>query len=425
MSRITQPIAQVVADGRVTYAEWNTVLRPVAETLPLHASAEARELLALWASDTYTFEPFALKDLALSLRDRGYGVPRNGRGVPSDVQRYIDGNVTEPDVEFDRISTLAGRGDAEAVIAVVDSGTDVSHPGLRDKLWVNPREVAGNRIDDDGNGKVDDVYGWDFAYDDADVMGNRHGSHVTGIATRGTDRLKSMSVVAFDPYVPQTVADALEYAAKNGARVINMSFKVNSAERVGPVLEVIRRYPDVLFVKASGNEGTLIGPPPFSPDRYLQANILPNMVVVAASNEDGTRARFSNYGVPYTDVTMQGYAVFSTVNHDLYGSLSGTSMSSPWVMSVAGKMLAICPALSGPQLKRLLVETSDRRDDWAGLINAGGPVNPTRAMNTAAMIQLMREGSSASAAADRMGLAGEERSRLMALAAEYATGAVA
>ena len=130
------------------------------------------------------------------------------------------------------------KGDPSVVVAVVDWGVDLQHPDLATKLWTNPGEIADNGIDDDGNGCIDDVYGWDFANDDNDPQDDYgHGTHCAGIAAAATDNGVGIAGVGFNSRTMAVkvgdgatgkaaysdIASGIMYAADNGAKVINMS----------------------------------------------------------------------------------------------------------------------------------------------------------------------------------------------------------
>lgn len=231
-------------------------------------------------------------------------------------------------------------GDPDMIIAVIDSGVAFEHPDLIDNAWVNPGEIPGNGIDDDGNGYVDDVRGWDFVNDDdnpsdysRDLSGDGHGTHVAGIiAARGNNgigttgvmwRARIMALQIFDLFETSSFLDAIiqniniiaaiEYATDNGAKIINCSFGGPSPSQFQ--FEAFR-YADehgVLAVAAAGNETA-------DNDRaqtYPAGYSLPNIISVAATDENDDLADYSNYGASSVDVAAPGGnrhpTIFSTV----------------------------------------------------------------------------------------------------------------
>ncbi len=226
-------------------------------------------------------------------------------------------------------------GSPDLVIAVIDSGVAFEHPDLIDNTWINPGEIPGNGIDDDGNGYVDDLYGWDFVNEDAnpsdysrDLSGDGHGTHVAGIiAAHGNNgrgasgvmwRAKIMALQIFDLFETSSFLDAIiqsiniisaiEYAVDNGARIINCSFGGPSPSQFQ---RDAFRYADengVLAVAAAGNETN-------DNDRfqtYPAGYPLPNIISVAATDENDRLAAYSNFGAT-VDVAAPGGSIVSNI----------------------------------------------------------------------------------------------------------------
>jgi subtilisin family serine protease len=419
-----QAIRNVVADGRVTEAEWSTVLRPQADALPRKASAEARQLVDVWASSRFELDGGARRQMADFLQSRGYAVPRErpqGVSATALAKRMMQSNVSEKDTGYEQLVERAGRASHEVNVAVLDNGFDMWHPELGPKGWANPAEVPGNGGDEDGNGKVDDSHGWDFVDGNNDTGhpgGDWHGTHVAGIASQGTDRVNvmPMRVLGPPPYDVRKVAEAVEYAIERGAKVINLSFGFGTAERMAVMRELMARHPQVLFVAAAGNDSRPLEQ--LDPNLELAANRLPNLVVVAASDEQGRPASMTNYGST-AGLAAQGADVMSTIPGAGYSRMSGTSMAAPQVTNLSARMLVLDPALSPTALKRLMTDSSDVRADWQGKVASGGTINMERAARLAALTGLVRGGKTVEAAAAQLGLTGTERQKLVALVNGY------
>ena len=278
--------------------------------------------------------------------------------------------------------------DGDVVIAVVDTGVDVVHPDLVDNLWRNPGEIAGNGIDDDDNGFVDDVFGWNFQKDRPDPTGdpdqdfNRsHGTHVAGIAAARTDNGLGVAGVGFNPRIMAVnVADperdrlirygydGILYAADNGADVINCSWTtVRVLPGGGPVVSPAFRdfenavcaYAEArgsVVLAAAGNEG--------SGDLEPTPAFYPTVLAVAAS---GFRSEslwpLSNWG-PWVDVVAPGASVLSTVSTAIpgiqspYQANSGTSMATPMVAAAAALLRVRHPDWSPLQVRQRLRGTA-------------------------------------------------------------------
>jgi hypothetical protein len=435
LSRITDAIKTITADGKVTTNEWTTSVLPELQGLPKRASEDTHALAEMFASDQFTMEDGARSGLRGALLDFGYDAPSQrptGKSPIEFLDELTKSNVGEADAELNRLAEATGRTKDEVTIAVLNGGFDVSHDVLDGKLWTNEGEVAGDGIDNDGNGFVDDVHGWDFAQRDGNVKGLEHGTHVTGIATGGTDRINSITNRVFDSSLDgNEIAEAIDYAAANGARVMNMSFRVNDATDLKPIVEAMKRHPEVLFVKSAGNDGdnTTNQPKPgdagdlskYDPNLYLARQQLPNLAVISAADADGTIADYSNWGAPFSTHAARGTDVFSSVDGDQYEQMSGTSMAAPTFENAVAKMLLLDDKLTPEQLKGMLADTTDVSPQWKDLTASGGLINSERAMRLAALTGLIRGGAEAEKAADQIGLApGAERDQLLALAAKYA-----
>lgn len=282
------------------------------------------------------------------------------------------------------------------VIAVVDTGVDYNHADLRNNIWSNTREISNNGIDDDGNGFVDDVRGWDFVNNDNNPMDdNRHGTHVAGtIAAQGNNAggvtgvnwsARVMPVKFSNAAGVGTTAaaiNAINYAVRNGAKVINASWggggfsqalfnAINAANNAG-----------VLFVAAAGNNGTNNDVVAAYPANYN----LPNIISVAASDSADVRAGFSNFGPATVDLAAPGVAIRSTVPTAIialgYASLSGTSMAAPHVAGVAGLVLAQNSTLTVAQLKSAILNNVDRLGPLTGVLLTGGRLNAFKAVSS-------------------------------------------
>jgi hypothetical protein len=273
-------------------------------------------------------------------------------------------------------------GSTNVVVAIIDTGVDFFHPDLESNLWWNPGEIAGNGVDDDGNGYVDDLHGYDWVSDDADPMDdNLHGTHVAGIlGAEGNDEngvagvawlVRLMALKAFDERGSGTLDHTLAsvaYAVENGAAILNASWGTTARSRAldDVVAEAVRR--GVVVVAAAGNNGSEA---PFFPAAVPEA-----LAVGATDANDGSPA-FSNYG-RFVDLVAPGEAIQSTAPNALWTLLSGTSMAAPHVSGVAALLLSRMPGLTPEQVGTLLRSSADRlpteRFTGAGRLNAARAV---------------------------------------------------
>jgi len=235
------------------------------------------------------------------------------------------------------------------VVGVIDTGVDYTHQDLAANMWKNPGEIAGNGIDDDGNGYVDDVYGYDFYAGDSNPMDeNGHGTHVSGIIAADQN---GIGVVGINPNGAKIMALrflgpdgsgytsgavlALEYAINNGASLTNNSWGGGGYSQALYDMIAQAMAANQLFVAAAGNDGVNIDATPTYPASYNLDNIL----VVGSSDYYDDKSSFSNYGTATVDILAPGSNIASCYLDDQYVYASGTSMATPYVTGVASLLL--------------------------------------------------------------------------------------
>ena len=246
-------------------------------------------------------------------------------------------------------------GSPDVIVAVIDTGVDYNHLDLRNNIWTNPAEIPDNGKDDDGNGYIDDVYGWDCVGNDNDPMDdNGHGTHVAGIIAAVNNKVGGVGV-AFGCKVMvlkagnssgyfnnSDIAEAVQYAYMNGASVINMSFGgSNISIAVEKALE--NAYNTSVLVAAAGNDGACndLACKKCDKIKVSYPAALPYVIGVMSTNANGTVvSSFSNYDhKPYDSIEYEVYAVGEAVNStwpgNKYAALNGTSMAAPTVAGIA------------------------------------------------------------------------------------------
>lgn len=267
-------------------------------------------------------------------------------------------------------------------VAIIDTGIDYFHPDLEPNTWVNAGEVPGNGVDDDRNGYVDDLHGFDFVSDDGDPTDdNLHGTHVAGIlGAVGNDEngiagvawsVRLMALKAFDEVGSGTLDDTLSaigYALANGARIINASWGTTTRSRAldEVVADAVRG--GVVFVAAAGNNG--------NEARFFPAAV-PEAIAVGATDASDRSPTFSNHGA-FVDLVAPGDAIESTAPNALWTTLSGTSMAAPHVSGLVALMLSVNPAFDPAQVLTILRSTADEvasdRFTGAGRVHAARAV---------------------------------------------------
>lgn len=251
-------------------------------------------------------------------------------------------------------------GSPATVIAIVDGGVDLTHEDLRDKAWRNAGEIADNGVDDDHNGFIDDINGWDFVAGSPAKVSIHHATHVAGIAAAASNnglgiagvdwgaRIMSVRVLGSGGFGGEAnIIEGINYAVAAGADIINLSIAGPASQAL---VEAIANayHAGVVIVAAAGNSGLNTDRLPVYPACADTSGV--NMVLgVGALNTEGEPARFSNYG-GCVDIIAPGEDIFSTKVGDRYGRMTGTSMSAPFVSGVAGLYLALHPDASPAQV---------------------------------------------------------------------------
>lgn len=296
-------------------------------------------------------------------------------------------------MKYDQIpKNIDGKG---VVVAVLDSGVDYKHPALINHMWKNTKEIPANNIDDDNNGLVDDYDGYDFADKDADPMDDySHGTHCAGIIASDANAAKTARGVAPGVKIMalriignantgflSDAADAIKYAADNGAKVMSNSWRIYKSwsnyfdQKGSEVLFAAIMYADskgVVFVNAAGNETTDID---ISNDPIYPSGMegLPNLFVVAATESGDKMASYSNWGKTHVHVSAPGSDILSTTPNNTWTDMSGTSMATPLVAGVVA--LGIQKGYSSHDAMANLVSTSDSATGFNNKVISGGIIN--------------------------------------------------
>lgn len=270
-------------------------------------------------------------------------------------------------------SHYSGASSSRPIVAVIDSGVDINHPVFvnTNSIWVNPGEVASNGVDDDGNGFVDDIHGWNFVSNNNNVYDDdRHGTHVAGIILNVDQdicnestgdpntglvdaRIQIMALKFLDANGSGTTSDAIEaiyYAVNNGAVVLNNSWGGTSRSEALHSAIAYSYEAGVAFVAAAGNNGSNNDSSPLYPASYE----VPNIISVAATNSLDNLASFSNYGLLSVDLGSPGASIYSSVPGTRCSVMSGTSMAAPMVSGTAIQMEVENSVLRGYQIKNIL-----------------------------------------------------------------------
>ena len=277
----------------------------------------------------------------------------------------------------------------EVIVAICDDGVDWHHEDLAAMIWMNPNETA-NGLDDDGNGLIDDIRGWDFADGDNDPFepGWEHGTHVAGLAAAINDNGVGVSgagrntkVMALRHYSGQgtwmtDLANAIDYAWNNGASVINVSYNIDGFTQV--LVDAIKRAGanDVVYCNSAGNNGQQ------NPPRQVIRTMADNSIFVVSTNMTDDKSGFSNWG-DLCEIGSPGEDVLSTLPGDNYGLNSGTSMATPLFAGCVAVLRAMDPSLTAREALDAMIESADDVTQLEAFIANGARVNLNNAVSGA------------------------------------------
>lgn len=283
-------------------------------------------------------------------------------------------------------------GDPNFVVAIIDTGVQLNHPDLSVNIWVNPGEIAGNGRDDDGNGYIDDVNGWDWYSNDNNPSDeNNHGTHTGGtvgaVGNNSTGvvgvnwRCKLAALRFLGPSGSGSTAgavSAVQYCQGKSIKISNNSWggtaysqalydAINAAKAVGHLL-----------VAAAGNSAVNIDTTPFYPAAYN----LDNIIAVAATDNDDRLASFSNWGPTRVHLGAPGVTIRSTIRNSSYSYMNGTSMACPHVAGVTALVYARQPSWTYQQVRQRILQTVRPLSSLSGRVSTGGMVNAQQALGS-------------------------------------------
>ncbi len=291
-----------------------------------------------------------------------------------------NGGVAGADIDAE-LAWNYNTGTGKTIVAVLDSGIDYNHPDLAANMWKNPGEIPGNGVDDDKNGYVDDVYGSDFdgSSDPMDTGG--HGTHVAGIIGAVGNNGIGVSGVAWKTQLMAlksgtygSIIEGIDYAVKNNAKVVNMSFVITAA--IGDPFNVAIQNAGksgVIFTCSAGNSSLNNDAIDHFPSDFPEVNV----IAVAATTNRDTLASFSNYGLTSVDLGAPGEGIWSTVPVAMgsYDSYDGTSMAAPQVAGALVVLMDQSPGLTVQEYVDKLLKNVDPLPALAGKTVTGGRLN--------------------------------------------------
>ncbi|TMP76028.1 S8 family serine peptidase [Pseudoalteromonas sp. S1608] len=304
------------------------------------------------------------------------------------------GGTVDADIDAPEAWSIS-TGSRDVVVGVIDTGVDYSHPDLAANAWVNSGEIAGDGIDNDGNGYIDDVHGINAITDAGDPMDDEgHGTHVSG--TIGASGNNGVGIVGVNHDVSIVgckflAADGtgstsgaikcIDYMVglKNSGvnlRVLNNSWGGGGYSQALADAITASEQADILFVAAAGNDAVDNDVNPHYPSNYENDNVLS----IASTDSRDNMSGFSQWGLTSVDMGAPGSAILSTIPGGGYASYSGTSMATPHVAGAAALVLSVNPDLTTLELKELLMSSGDANAALNGKTVAGTRLNVNQAL---------------------------------------------
>jgi subtilisin family serine protease len=372
----------------------------------------------LSADPNWWVKPSIANDPYYSLGSRLWGLYSDDSGSPTGPS-----GTTNPFGSAAEVAWRAGhRGSGTVVIGLIDEGLQVNHPDLAANVWVNSNEIAGDGIDNDSNGYIDDINGFDFFNNDGTVYdgtGDDHGTHVAGtiggvgnngIGVAGVAwNVKMISAKFLGPsggYTSDAVR-ALDYltALKNsGVNIVATNNSWGGGGYSSALHAAIIRSANagILFVAAAGNAGANNDGAAYYPANYSTlvpasgqpASTYESVISVAAIAPNGALASFSNYGATQVDIGAPGVEINSTLPGNTYGAYNGTSMATPHVAGGAALLAASNPNWTAKNIRDALLTSAKPTPSLSGRTATGGRLDLAAAFNLAQPITLSISGSS-------------------------------
>lgn len=355
------------------YADYQWALRNDGQVQKLERNLDIKTVEPIIHTDENGIDTLSLPPLG----------PSNFNTSAIDAVEGMDINIQPAWDLYERIENKR-----PVIVAVIDTGIDVTHPDLKNSIWVNEDEIPGDGIDNDGNGYVDDVNGWNFL-DNSNQLCNgkedNHGTHGAGTIAAGWSD-GGVAGIADNRYVkimvlkalggeegqgsPESVIAAIRYAEANGAQICNLSF---GAPNYTDEFDAVMRDSNMLFIVAAGNgeenhAGYNIDKEPLYPASLPYDNI----ITVANLMFDGRLDRSSNYGPINTDIAAPGSFIVSTIPDNSYAFMTGTSMAAPMVTGAAALLYSARPELSLQDVKNVLLTSAHKLDKLNGRVFCGG-----------------------------------------------------
>lgn len=354
------------------------------------------ENTAYTVNDELYFKQWALEnDGSFLVREtKAIEVPEIGFMVPLTQKTTILNSVPGVDINIDPVWNTYNGG-RQAVIALIDTGVDIYHDDLSGAFWINTDEIASNGIDDDNNGYADDIYGYNFYNNNANIVPEKdenHGTHCAGTISAVRNNQTGIAGIASNANVKimplkalggpngegttASIIEAIKYAENNGAVICNLS--LSTPENDVALYKTMAKS-NMLFVVAAGNSE--IGENNDSIPHYPASYDLENVISVANIRADGKLDPTSNYGSSSVHLAAPGSQIVSTTADNSYGYMTGTSMAAPMVSAVCALLYSYYEDINLKDVKEMVLNTVTPMDSLTDKVSTGGMLNAGAAFN--------------------------------------------
>jgi len=304
-------------------------------------------------------------------------------------EQEIEGSIGINCIDINAINAWKKtKGSKDVVVGVIDTGVDIYHEDLKNNIYINSREIPNNGIDDDLNNYIDDYQGWDFANDDNTVFDSsiydKHGTHVTGIiaatenevgicGTAPNIRVLPVKFINGSSGYTSDLIKAIEYCKDMNVDIVNCSW---GCLEDNYALKEAMEESGLTFICAAGNNGLNTSDTKIYPACFE----LPNIISVAATDNKGNLANFSNYGDDI-DLAAPGARILSTLPNNSYGFLSGSSMSAPLVTAALSLLKSYDNNISQSDMINRIKNCVNHTDNLSGMVASGGSLNVDAVIN--------------------------------------------
>ncbi len=388
ITNIQDAIKEIQKDPNVEYAEPNYILHIVQDSNSVSSSDGS--VSAANSNSTSNSESSSASNSSNEVLSQSQ-VDEMMQNGDTFIQNYANVGVEQA---WPMMRTLADYSE-KPIVAVIDTGVDYNHNIFRNSsaMWRNAGEIADNGVDDDGNGYIDDIYGWNFNGRTNNPMDDgSHGTHVAGIilgvgqdifpSTWEPAKIRIMALKFLDSTGSGSTSDAIAavyYAVNNGAQVINNSWGGASYSQSLHDALTYAYNRRVFIASAAGNSAKNNDSNDMFPANYP----VPGQITVAATSDSDNLASFSNYGASTVQVAAPGVSVLSSVPGNNYRYMSGTSMATPFVSGLAALILREAPALTGYQIKNLILSSASSFSNLSSRVSSSGRVDVYDAISMA------------------------------------------